>query len=58
MVTALGIFFYDLSKCLRVFKGCLDAILQLPSHLQENLEEKTTHTPDCFFLKIMGKAFS
>ena len=37
--------FYDLFKCLRFLKGCLNAILQFPSHLQENLE-KNTHAPD------------
>ena len=54
MVTAYGIFFYDLFKCLRFLKGCLNAIFQFPSHLQENLEKKHTHTPDFFSLKNHG----
>ena len=49
--------FYDLFKCLRFWKGCLNAILQFPSHLQENLEKKHTHTPDCFSLKNHGQSF-
>ena len=50
--------FYDLFKCLRFLKGCLNAILQFPSHLQENLEiKKHTHTPDCFSLKNHGQSF-
>ena len=50
--------FDDLFKCLRFLKGCLNAILQFPSHLQENLEiKKHTHTPDCFSLKNHGQSF-
>ena len=49
--------FYDLFKCLRFLKGCLYAILEFPSHLQEDLE-KTIHTPDCFSLKNHGQIFS
>ena len=52
MVTTLGIFL----KCLRFLKGCLNAILQLSPHLQENLE-KNTHTPDCFFEISWAKIF-
>ena len=48
--------FYDLFKCLRFLKSCLNAILQVPSHLQENLEKNThTHSPDCFSLKNYGQ---
>ena len=36
--------FYDLFKCLQFLRGCLNAILQFPSHLEENLEKKHTHT--------------
>ena len=51
--------FYDLFKCLQFLKGCLNAISQFPSHLQENLEKKHTHThtPDCFSLKNHGQSF-
>ena len=51
MVTPYGIIFYDLFKCLRFLKGCLNAIFQFPSHLQENLEKKHTHTRLFFFEK-------
>ena len=58
MVTALGIF-YDLFKCLQFLKGCLNAILQFPSHLQENLKkkDKTKHAPHSFSLKNHGQSF-
>ena len=60
MVTALGIF-YDLFKCLQFLKGCLNAILQFPSHLQENLKKKTKnktkHAPDSFSLKNHAQSF-
>ena len=50
--------FYDLFKCLRFWKGCLNAILQFPSHLQENLEKKPyTHTR-LFFLEKSWAVFS
>ena len=42
----------DFFKCLRFFKGFLNAILRIPSHLQEHLKKKThthTHSLDCFF---------
>ena len=42
--------FYDLLKCLQFLKGCLNAILQFPSHLQENLEKKHTYTLQTVFL--------
>ena len=47
---------YDLFKCLRFLKSSLNAILQFPSHLQENLEKKT-HTPDRFSLNNHGQSF-
>ena len=50
--------FYDLFLCLPFLKGCLNDILQFPSHLQENLDKKShTHTPDCFSLKNRGQSF-
>ena len=50
--------FYDLFKCLRFLKGCLNAILQFPSNLQENLERKKhTHTRLFFFEKSWAKFF-
>ena len=42
--------FYDLFKCLRFLKGCLNAILQFPIS-QENLEKNNTHTWLFFFEK-------
>ena len=50
--------FYDLFKCLRFLKGCLNATLQFPYHLQEHLEKKHTHTTDGFPLKNHGQSFS
>ena len=49
--------FYDLFKCLRFWKGCLNAILQFPSHLQENLEKKHTHTRLFFLEKSWAEFF-
>ena len=49
--------FYDSFKCLRFLKGCLNAILQFPSHLQENLEKTHTHTRLFFFEKSWAKFF-
>ena len=48
--------FYDSFKCLRFLKGCFNAILQFPSHLQGNLEKKTLAHQTVFF-KIMDKLF-
>ena len=42
--------FYDLFKCLQFLRGCLNAILQFPSHLEENLEKTHTHTHQTDFL--------
>ena len=50
--------FYDLFKCLRFLKACLNAISQFPSHFQENLEKKThTDTRLFFFEKPWAKFF-
>ena len=52
--------FCDLFKFQRFFKGCLNANLQFPSHLTENLEKKTnthTHTRLLFFEKSRTKFF-
>ena len=55
--------FDHLFKCLQFLKGCLNAILQFPSHSQENLENTHTHThththtPDCYSLKNHGQRF-
>ena len=49
--------FYDLFKCLRFLKGCLNAILQFPSQLQENLEKKHTRTRVFLFEKSWAKFF-
>ena len=48
--------FYDLFKCLRFLKGCLNAILQVPISFIRKLRKKT-HTPDCFSLKNHGQSF-
>ena len=47
-------FLYDLFKGLRFLKGFLNAVLQFPSHLEENLEKKHTHQA-VFLWKIKGK---
>ena len=53
-----GNIFYDLFKCVQFLKGCLNAILQFPSNLQENLERKKhTHTRLFFFEKSWAKFF-
>ena len=51
--------FDALFYCLQFLKGCLNAILQFPSHLQENLEKKNTHTQTklFFFEKSWAKFF-
>ena len=50
--------FYDLFKCLQFLECCLNAILQFPSHLQQNLEKNThTHTRLFFFEKSWAKFF-
>ena len=49
--------FYDWRKCLRFLKGCLNAILQFLSHLQENLDKKRKKRPVCFSLKSHGQGF-
>ena len=48
--------FNNLFKCLQVLKGCLNAIWQFSSHLQEKLEKKDTHTR-LFFEKSWAKFF-
>ena len=57
-------YFLQFVQCLRFLKGCLDAILQLPYHLQEYLETKNkkhthTHLTVFFFLteKVWAKFF-
>ena len=52
---------YDLLKYLRFLKGCLNAILQFPFHLQKISEKKHmhtyTHTRLFFFEKSWEKFF-
>ena len=52
----------DFFKCLRFFKGFLNAILRILSHLQEHFKKTHTHTHslDCFFFfsKNHGKSVS
>ena len=50
--------FYDLFKCLRFLKGCLNAILQVPISRTRKLGKKHTHTSDSFFFeKLWAKFF-
>ena len=49
--------FYDLFKCLQFLRGCLNAILQFPSHLEENLEKTHTHQTDFLWKTIGNKLF-
>ena len=49
--------FYDLFKCLGLLKGCLNATLQFPSHLPENIENTHIHTRLFFFEKSWTKFF-
>ena len=53
----LSEYFLSFFKCLRFLKGCLNAILLFPSHLQENLEKKHTHIRLFFFEKSLAKFF-
>ena len=50
--------FYYLFKGLRFLKVCLNAILQFPSHFEENFQKKNTHARHCFSLKNHRQSFS
>ena len=49
--------FDDLFKYLQFLKGCFHAFMQFPSHTQEHVEKKNTHTTMFFFEKSWAKFF-